>query len=112
MSKKQVSSETPKARARRKAREAQEAREHFGLGLDQLHVAQILACETVRLLSDMVALGGLSIGRPGSELAKLANAGFIEIRRVNGFTATVKCTEAGLKVLIMRLLRQEPTPTF
>jgi len=80
MSKKQVSSETPKARARRKAREAQEAREHFGLGLDQLHVAQILACETVRLLSDMVALGGLrdadvlvhhrsltrTNGRPGS----------------------------------------------
>ena len=69
MSKKQVSSETPKARARRKAREAQEAREHFGLGLDQLHVAQILACETVRLLSDMVALGGLrwQAGQPACQ---------------------------------------------
>jgi hypothetical protein len=100
--------ETVEARQLRLARARAErlAREHYGLGREQREAADALTADTVTLLTDMAMLDGMCIGRPGREIAKLANIGFIEIRRANGHASIAKLTPDGLKALISRLVKR------
>lgn len=104
--------ETNEHQAIRLAREHRERleRENYGLPLEQLHAAHALLGDSLDLMHTVAQRGELRIGKPGSEIAKLVDQGFIEISAANGHDSIAKVTAAGLAALVLRLSYRSASP--